>query len=135
MIRHFGVPIASQPFTAPQPNAPLMQIEREMRQAGYVRSPNNIFSLPSLHQDGSSPVWYAGHPGLLQPKYPQEIQVCSDRIRIFEPVFFGEAYSRRSFYDTKTIAVLTSIPELIDWCHEHGVVSEPGLPAFANAWD
>lgn len=97
-------------------------LHRELFAAGYVQSPNNIY-----HLAGS--IWYAGAGGIPQPAKMQEVQVDIDRIRVFSTKFFGEPYTRTSFWDTVTVAVFADVPSFLAWCEENGELSLPGLPA------
>jgi len=113
-------------------------MECEMFAAGYVRSPNNIHALPTVHHDerdelaGVSPEFYPGGPGVPCPANGLSVQVCADRIRVFRTQFFGTPYSRASFVDTVTVAVFASVADFLAWCP---CVSEPGAPAYSNGGD
>jgi hypothetical protein len=126
----------SQMKTLPALNPALYgadKLERDMAAIGYVRSPNNIYALPSVHWrdddplKGLSPEWYAGQGGLPSVKSGQVVQVCHDRIRIFVPKWFGAVNSKRSYWDTVTVAVFDNAPDFIAWCNECGQLSEPGV--------
>jgi hypothetical protein len=103
-------------------------MKEALLKAGYVVSPNNIHSLPGV-------LMYPGGPGIPCPNPGREVQVLDDRIRIFTTKLFGEPYTRKSYWDTETVYVLDSVPAFLNWCRCYGTVSEPGLPAFANAHD
>lgn len=110
------------------------KLECELFEAGWRRSPNNIHSLPSVHWRtddplrGASPVWYPGASGMPHTPDWTEVQVCSDRIRVFRTEFFGESYLRRSFVDTVTVAVFADVPDFLAYCGNSGRVAE-SLPA------
>lgn len=103
-------------------------LAEQMRECGYCVSPNNIHGLQGK-------LYYAAGPGLAEPVSGQEIQVTEDRIRVFKAVFFGEQYSRRSFWDTVTVAIFLTAEELVAWCKKNGTVSQPGLPGFITGFD
>lgn len=109
-------------------------IERGLAEVGYVRSPNNTLALPCV-TPGESPIWYPNGPGIPCPPQGVEVQACHDRIRLFRRKFFGAAYTRRSHWDTVTVAVVEDAPDLIAWCVEHGRVSEGGAPAYSAGED
>lgn len=114
------------------------KLECDMSAIGFVRSPNNIHALPSVHWldkdplKGASPIWYAGSMDIWEPGDGIEIQVQSDRIRLFALKFFGEPFSKRSCYDTVTIAVFETVEQFQDWCKVNGRLSLPGLPAYIH---
>lgn len=91
----------------------------ELIKVGFCVSPNNIHALPGC-------LVYASGPGVWTVPNFQEIQVLEDRIRVFRPSFFGDQYSKRSYWDTVTVAVFDNVPDFMAWCQEHGKVSEPG---------
>lgn len=98
----------------------------DLVRACYVRDPNR--------ENG----WYAGGPGVYQPATPlTNIEDCGDRLRIYEDVFFGEPYTKHSFWDRRTLAVFESVDEMLAWLREHGRPSEGGMPAGSihNVWD
>jgi hypothetical protein len=102
-----------------------MNLVEELLKKGYAVSPNNIHALPGK-------LMYASRAGL--PAFPigHEVQVESDRIRIFTLKFFGEQYSPRSYWDTVTVAVFDSVEAFLTSCPS---AAEPGLPAFSNCQD
>ena len=93
------------------------------------------------YQVGNNVVGLRGHimhptaPG--QPWVPprHEVQVLDDRIRVFTTQFFGIPYTRASYLDTVTVQVFATIADFLNWCRTCGTPSEPGQPAFSNAWD
>ncbi len=87
----------------------------KMRKAGYVEDPNQIY--PDAN------VWYAGSSGMLDVPTNYRIDVRHDRIRVFEIRFFGEAYTRRSYIDTVTIAVFDSVSAFLKWLQDNGIRS------------
>lgn len=116
------------------------QLECELFAAGWVRSPNNIHALNSVHWmsddplRGASPIWYAGRDGMPESPEGTETQVLSDRIRVFRVQFFGESYSLRSHWDTITVAIFDNVRDFLAYCAESGRVAK-SLPAYANGWD
>jgi hypothetical protein len=109
------------------------KLECDMSELGYVRSPNNIYGLPSVHWQsddppkGLSPEWYAGCGGLPAPKMGVTVQVCNDRIRLFTAHWFGEHGSKRCFWDLRTVAVFETVAEFVEWCAMNGEPSLPGI--------
>lgn len=79
---------------------------------GWFVSPNNIHALQGdLMYPVSGPsakAWAMACPGM-------EVQVLSDRIRVFKVEFFGEAYSCRSWHDTVTVAVFDDVDKFLAW--------------------
>ncbi len=106
-------------MNATLPSAPkLNELEAAILAAGYVRDPNSALG------------WYTGGPFV--PCFPSNlsVEVHHDRIRVFRKVFFGESYSRRSFWDTVTVAVFDSVESFIAACPER---SQGGCGP--NVWD
>ncbi|MBN3761374.1 hypothetical protein [Burkholderia sp. Ac-20365] len=98
-----------------------------LRAAGYCRCPNNIHSLPGT-------IWYAGGPGIPEPKGLQEVYLHEGKISVITHRFVGIQYVR-GHYEQDEVASFDAVDKFIDWCREHGKISEPGLPAFSNSWD
>lgn len=101
------------------PAAPkLNELEAAILAAHYTRDPNSRLG------------WYANGPGV--PCFPSnlEVEVHHDRIRVFRKVLFGEAYTRRTFWDTVTVAVFVTVEEFIAACPTK---SEGGVGP--NVWD
>lgn len=97
-----------------------------MLKAGYVVSPNNIYGLRGV-------LMYAGGPGIKEFSKDLGVEVLSDRIRVYKAKFFGESYSKRSNWDTETVAVFLSTEELLAAAPN---VSEGGSAAdYMNVWD
>ena len=92
-------------------------MKQDMLKNGYVCSPNNIHSLPG-------DIMYANGPGC--PQYPSshQVQVLPDRIRVFTNRFFGQDYSKNSYWDQVTVAVFDSVGAFITSCPE---VSKGGI--------
>jgi hypothetical protein len=105
----------------------LNRLERELFAAHWVKSPNNIHSLP-----GS--LWYASGPNIKAMPTDLEALVQRDRIRIFRMKFFGEPYTRRSFWDTITVEVFDNVTDFLAWVEKNGIYNS-ALPAGANVWD
>ena len=105
-------------------------MEKELNARGFARSPNNPHGLVSCADCRSSPVWYSV-TGRVLP-LDVECQVCSDRIRLFRLQFFGEQYSKRSFWDTVTIAVFADVAEFMAWFRDNSIARPAG---GANVWD
>ena len=84
---------------------------------GYVRAANNIHSLPGI---------LVTPCGAGVPRFPLdcEVQVLSDRIRVFRNKFFGQSYSKISFWDQETVAVFDSKDDYLKACPE---VSKGGI--------
>lgn len=101
---------------------------KRMVSNGYVISPNNIHGLPGV-------LMYPAGQGIWTVQDHQEIQVLPDRIRVFSQHLFGEAYSRRSYFDTVTEAVFDNCSEFFTWCERHGKLSDPALPSYAQGMD
>lgn len=101
------------------------EMVKAMVAAGYVVSPNNIYGLPGV-------LMYAGGPGIREFGDMLEVQVLSDRIRVFKSKLAGEAYGRCSYLDTITVAVFDSVAAFLAAADK---ISEPGLPAYAQGWD
>ena len=100
---------------------PLNAIEQAFNDAGWYR--------------GSEPLeWYAGSAGMMNPKMGIKVQVHSDRIRLYKSQFFGEQYSKRSFWDTVTVAVFDNFQAFSDYCQTEGEKAV-ALPSFSNSWD
>lgn len=112
-------------------------LEGDMLAIGYVRSPNNVDGLASAHHRGPlagiSPIWYPGTAGLPCPKPGLRVQVAEDRIRVYSVKLFGEAYTKRTWTDTTTIAVFESVADFVAYCKAEGGISEPGNGA--NVFD
>lgn len=88
-------------------------LRQEMVAAGYVISPNNIHALPGV-------LMYPDGRGRFAVPEGHEVQVLHDRIRVFRTQFFGEHYSRKSYWDTITVAVFESVPDFRAWCEAGG---------------
>lgn len=118
----------------------LHEIEAKMFALGWVRSPNNCLSLPSIHWQendpdrDASPVWYPGCGGIPCP-IKGEVQVKLDRIRVFETKLFGEPYTRCTHHDHVTLAVFDSVESFVEHCKTAGRLSEPGAPAYSAGGD
>lgn len=103
-------------------------LREELRAHGYVRCPNNIYSMPGQF-------WYAGGPGLPEPSgLNDEIYVHEDKVSILRHRFVGVPYVK-GHYEHDTVAEFNSAAELAEWCKVNGRISLPGLPAFSNSWD
>lgn len=102
-----------------------MTIRDQLLTAGYRLSPNNIHGL-------SGELMYAAGPGIPQPASPcdSHVQVLSDRIRVYQTKHVGAPYTRRSYTDTLTVGVFDSADSFLEYCRNHGKISEPGMPAF-----
>ena len=96
-------------------------LESDLQAAGWVKSPNNIHSLP-----GS--LWYAGSGNIKSLPGAQEAQVTSDRIRVFYAEFFGTHYSKCSYWDTRTVAVFDNATDFLAWVNQVGQYKQ-SLPA------
>ena len=105
----------------------MTDIEGDLVGAGYVRSSNNIHSLP-----GS--LWYASGPGLPSPSSSEEIQVVEGAINILLPKFVGIPYVKGHF-EMQTMATFTTVSDMQEWLRANRELSQPGLPAFSNSWD
>jgi len=105
----------------------LNMLEKELFAAHWVKSPNNIHSLP-----GS--LWYAGGPNIKALPTDMEALVQCDRIRVFKTKFYGEPYTQRSFWDTITVEVFDDVADFLAWVEKNGIY-ESALPAGANVWD
>ena len=106
--------------------------KQELLAAGWVKSPNNIHSLPEIEKGGGSPVWYPGIVCMPCPNPGEDVQVCDDRLRVFKLEFFGVSYSKRSFLDTVTVAVFVTVAELLAYCKSTG---HRVIVGGANVWD
>lgn len=102
-------------------------MEQRMLEAGYVRDPNNVNSLP-----GS--LWYSGAPNVKGCPAGKYIQVLHDRIRIFTQEFFGEWYTKRSYIDTVTVEVFETFEQFAKWMAENGKNAH-ATTAFSNVMD
>lgn len=100
---------------------------QHMTEIGYQPT-NNIHGLQGI-------IMCPTGPGLPWVPPMHEVQVTTDRIRIFTLQFFGEPYTKASWWDTITVAVFGTVDDFLIWCTREGRLSEPGLPAFSNAWD
>lgn len=97
-----------------------------MRAAGFVVSPNNVWSQPGV-------AMYAGSPGIMTWKdsgLKADIQVTDKSIYVFKPV-----YDDGKFQGLRQLGVFDTAAEFLAHVAAHGVPSEPGLPAFSNSWD
>ena len=92
-----------------------------MLDAHWVISPNNI------HSERGTLMYPAGRQ-LKRPPVMHEVQVLEDRIRVFKPVFRGEHYSKRSWWDTETVNLFVSPDEFLAWCEENGEIGPPPGP-------
>lgn len=91
---------------------------------GYVISPNNIHSLCGTQM-------YAGSGSLPAPPVGEQVQVLSDRIRVYRSQFFGDQGTRRSFWDQVTVQVFDSAEAFFDFYEKAGSVSAAGV-AFVD---
>ncbi len=96
-------------------------LQGELYAAGFVVSPNNIHSLPGV-------IMYPGGNGVFPFLRAFDVQVTNDRIRVFSCKFFGEAHSRRSYWDTVTEAVFDTVPLFLTWCE----YMEDNVPSAAR---
>ena len=97
-----------------------------MRAAGFVASPNNIWSLTGVGM-------YAGSPGIMTWKdsgLKADIRVTDAGVYVFKPV-----YADGKFQYLACLASYRSAAEFLAHVAAHGSPNEPGLPAFSNSWD
>ena len=97
-----------------------------MRNAGYVASPNNIWSQPGI-------TMYAGAPGI--PTWRDsgiraDIQVTADGVYVFKPRF-----AEGRFMHLEVLAKFSTATEYLQHVALHGMPAPAGLPAFSNSWD
>jgi hypothetical protein len=94
----------------------MIEMRNELVKAGYVCSPNNIWSVPGVGM-------YPSGPGILRlPDLTHEVWVSDRGLDVRNIFGIGQAY-----FQTPT--------EFLAWLEIHGVPSEGGLPPYANSFN
>ena len=103
---------------------------KDMVQAGYCASPNANF-----HGEVGRE-WYPAGPQIPEPPHNHRVHVADDGLRVYETI--GKPDPRNpgyNIFDAVERGFFETVDSFIEWCKEHGQISQPGLPAYANSWD
>lgn len=99
-----------------------MKMEQRLVDAGYVKSPNNVYGI-------SGDIWYTGGPGVFKPEFGLEIQVCDGAINVFR----GHVTKHCDCF-IEIIHRFTTVETFLNWIKENGRPSLGGV-SYANNWD
>jgi hypothetical protein len=105
-----------------------MTTQQQLLSAGYVKSPNNIHSLPG---DG----WYASGPGKVTVKFGEEIRLVSGKLQIWTTKYYQRPDNTFIFPISGIVAEPANLGDMLMYCAQNGRISEPGLPAGYWGWD
>lgn len=102
-----------------------------MLSAGFVKSPNNIHSLPGDE-------WYACGPGKVTVKIGEELRVIDGKVSIWTTKYYDRPDgSGFMFHISGIVAEFEGLDKLLEHCSVHGRISTGGIgpSSVYNMWD